>query len=76
MNFNYKVIDPAGKEVSGQIDATNSDLAVSSLQRRGFIVVSVLPDNQKKSSPKKLFFFRQGSDEGCGDYVATAVRAF
>jgi len=57
MNFNYKVIDPAGKEVTGQIDATNSDLAVSSLQRRGFIVVSVLPDNQKNLLQKSFSFF-------------------
>ncbi len=57
MNFNYKVIDPTGKEVSGQIDAVNSDLAVSSLQRRGFIVVSVLPDNQKNILQKSFSFF-------------------
>ena len=57
MNFNYKVIDPAGREVTGQIDATNSDLAVSSLQRRGFIVVSVLPDNQKNLLQKNFSFF-------------------
>jgi type IV pilus assembly protein PilC len=57
MNFNYKVIDPAGREVAGQIDATNSDLAVSSLQRRGFIVVSVTPDNQKNVLQKSFSFF-------------------
>lgn len=57
MNFNYKVIDPSGREVTGQIDATTSDLAVSSLQRRGFIVVSVLPDNQKNVLQKSFSFF-------------------
>lgn len=57
MNFNYKVIDPAGREVSGQIDAVNNDTAVSSLQRRGFIVVSVTADNQKNILQKSFSFF-------------------
>ncbi len=57
MNFNYKVIDPAGREVTGQIDAVGSDAAVSSLQRRGFIVVSVAPDNQKNVFQKSFSFF-------------------
>ncbi len=57
MNFNYKVIDPSGREVSGQIDAVNSDLAVSSLQRRGFIVVSVIADTGKNVLQKNFTFF-------------------
>lgn len=57
MNFNYKVIDPSGREVTGQIDAVGSDAAVSSLQRRGFIVVSVTPDNQKNVLQKSFSFF-------------------
>jgi type IV pilus assembly protein PilC len=57
MNFNYRVIDPTGKEISGQIDAVNNDAAVSSLQRRGFIVVSVAADNQKNILQKSFSFF-------------------
>lgn len=57
MNFNYKVIDPAGREVSGQIDAASSDLAISSLQRRGFIVVSVEADTQKNILQKNFSLF-------------------
>lgn len=57
MNFNYKVIDPTGKEVSGQIDAVTNDAAVSSLQRRGFIVVSVVADSQKNILQKSFSFF-------------------
>lgn len=57
MNFNYKIIDPTGKEVAGQIDAVNSDAAVSSLQRRGFIVVSVIADSQKNILQKNFSFF-------------------
>ncbi|MDB4984354.1 MAG: Type secretion system domain, type pilus assembly protein PilC [Patescibacteria group bacterium] len=57
MNFNYKVIDQAGREVSGTIDAVSSDLAISSLQRRGFIVVSVIADSQKNILQKSFSFF-------------------
>ncbi len=57
MNFNYKVIDPAGREVTGQIDAASSDLAISSLQRRGFIVVSVTADTQKNILQKNFSLF-------------------
>ena len=49
----------SSEETRRQIDAVNSDSAVSSLQRRGFIVVSVAPDNKKnifqKSFQKKIF---------------------
>ncbi len=57
MNFNYKVIDPTGKEVVGQIDAVTNDAAVSSLQRRGFIVISVVADNQKNILQKNFSLF-------------------
>lgn len=57
MNFNYKVIDQGGREVTGQIDAVSSDLAISSLQRRGFIVVSVIADTQKNILQKSFSFF-------------------
>lgn len=57
MNFNYKVIDPSGRDITGTIDAVDSDLAVSSLQRRGFIVVSVLPANEKNVLERSFSFF-------------------
>ena len=41
MLFNYKVLTPEGSESKGQIDAASVDAAISSLQRRGFVVVSV-----------------------------------
>lgn len=43
MLFNYQVIDQAGKAQSGSIDAVNIDIAIQSLQRRGFTVSSVKP---------------------------------
>lgn len=48
MLFNYKAIDQSGAEVTGAIDAINEDVAVSALQRRGLVIVS-LEDAGKKS---------------------------
>lgn len=39
MLFTYKAITRDGEEKEGSIDAVNKDVAISSLQRRGFIIV-------------------------------------
>ncbi len=44
MLFNYKVINKEGLEKHGQIEAVNKEIAVATLQRREFVVVSVLED--------------------------------
>jgi len=49
MIFNYKVIDKSGKEVQGTIDAINKDVAISSLQRRGYIISSIKEIGESKS---------------------------
>jgi type IV pilus assembly protein PilC len=41
MIFKYKVITTEGRSQEGTIDAPNKDGAISSLQRRGFILVSI-----------------------------------
>ncbi len=57
MLFKYKIIDTEGKEQAGQIEAPDSNLAVSSLQKRGFIVISVVPEAEKTFIQKSLPFF-------------------
>jgi type IV pilus assembly protein PilC len=57
MLFNYTVLTPEGSQSKGQIDAGSMDAAISSLQRRGFVVVSVLPDVQKNFLQKKFSVF-------------------
>jgi type IV pilus assembly protein PilC len=47
MIFKYKVITQEGKSSEGTIDAPNQDGAVSSLQRRGFVVVSIAEEKEK-----------------------------
>ncbi len=49
MLFIYNAIDQTGAEKKGAIDALNMDIAVSSLQRRGLVIVSIIPADAKKS---------------------------
>lgn len=57
MLFNYTVITPEGSQSKGQIDAQNQEVAISSLQRRGFVVVTVTPDIQKNFLQKNISVF-------------------
>ena len=49
MLFKYKSIDEQGVKKEGEIDAQNRDMAISGLQARGLIVVSVSEAGMKKS---------------------------
>lgn len=57
MLFNYTVLTPEGSQSKGQIDALSADAAISSLQRRGFVVVSVTADQKKNFLQKKFSVF-------------------
>lgn len=57
MLFNYTVITPEGSQSKGQIDAQNQETAISSLQRRGFIVVSVTSVIEKNFLQKNISAF-------------------
>ncbi|MGB3922160.1 MAG: type II secretion system F family protein [Minisyncoccia bacterium] len=41
MLFKYKALENSGKETSGQIEAVSLDVAVSSLQKRGLMIVDI-----------------------------------
>jgi type II secretory pathway component PulF len=57
MLFNYTVLTPEGSQSKGQIDALSQDAAISSLQRRGFVVVNVTSDVQKNFLQKSFSVF-------------------
>lgn len=48
MLFRYKAVDDQGINKEGEIDAPNKDLAISGLQRRGFIIISIKENKQNK----------------------------
>lgn len=47
MLFTYQALDQTGAKKSGTIDALNKTVAISALQRRGLIVVSIKGDDDK-----------------------------
>ncbi len=61
MLFKYKVVDKSGATKEGQIEAINSNVAISSLQNRGFVVVSV--EEEKKSVWSDISFFERVSNK-------------
>jgi len=56
MLFTYKALDAAGKEKKGSIDAVNKDLAISALQQRGLIIVSIKAEGEGKSFLQTTLF--------------------
>jgi type IV pilus assembly protein PilC len=56
MLFNYKVLTKEGKEKKGQIESANSEIAVATLQRRDYIVVSVIAADTKNFFEASLPF--------------------
>jgi type II secretory pathway component PulF len=41
MLFNYEAVDETGAKKTGSIDAVNTDIAISSLQRRGLVLTAI-----------------------------------
>lgn len=49
MLFNYEALDQTGAPKNGSIDAVNVDIAIASLQRRGFVITSIHEMGEKGS---------------------------
>ncbi len=47
MLFNYQAVDQGGATKTGSIDAVNVDIAISSLQRRGLVITSIIEADKK-----------------------------
>jgi len=56
MLFKYKAVDEKGINKEGAIDAPNKDIAISSLQSRSLIIVSIKGETEKKSVFQFSFF--------------------
>lgn len=55
MLFKYKAVNQAGAETDGSVEAVNIDIAISSLQRRGFVITTIKPaDDAGGVSAKRL----------------------
>lgn len=58
MLFKYTALDNEGKNREGEIDAPNRDMAISALQRRELVVISIKDEAQSKSFLQISFFER------------------
>lgn len=47
MLFKYKALNESGAETEGSIEAINIDIAINSLQRRGFVITTIKPADEK-----------------------------
>jgi len=56
MLFKYKAVDDKGINKEGEIDAATRDMAISALQRRSFVVLSIVDEDKKKSLFEMSFF--------------------
>lgn len=60
MLFKYKAINQQGAETEGSIDAVTIDIAISSLQRRGFVITTIKPADQEGGMlGRDLAFFQR-----------------
>lgn len=64
MLFSYKAVDDKGADRSGTVDAVNIDVAIAALQRRGLIIASIDPVEQKLGLKTSIQLFSgiKGSD--------------
>jgi len=56
MLFKYKAVNDKGENKEGEIDASSRDSAISGLQRRGLIVISIKDEAQAKTIFQMSFF--------------------
>lgn len=64
MLFNYQAIDNTGAPKNGSIDASNVDIAISSLQRRGLVITSIHEEGENTSVlSMNLSFFDRVSNK-------------
>lgn len=57
MIFDYKAINDTGSQTKGTIDALNKEVAIASLQRRGFIILDIKEEGKKGGIWGSIEFF-------------------
>lgn len=63
MLFRYEAVDNSGNKKEGSIDAINENVAISSLQKRGFIIVSIIPADKKSLFSMDIELFQRVSNK-------------
>jgi type IV pilus assembly protein PilC len=63
MVYKYKVIDEKGEAQEGTIDAVSVDVAISSLQRKGYVISAITPLEQQSFFQTKFTFLQRVSNK-------------
>jgi len=63
MLFKYTAIDKTGNETAGSIDTINKDVAISSLQRQGLVISSIISAEEKSFFKREISFFDRVSNK-------------
>src|SRR3989338_11183711 len=63
MLFKYTAIDKIGNETAGSIDTINKDVAISSLQRQGLVISSIISAEEKSFFKREISFFDRVSNK-------------
>lgn len=63
MLFSYKAITKSGEERTGNIDAVNEDVAISSLQRRDLVIVSMRQADKVPIFERDILFLNRVSNK-------------
>jgi type IV pilus assembly protein PilC len=63
MLFKYKAVNNEGVNKEGKIDAPTRDIAISGLQRRGLVVISIKEESERKSILDLSFFEKVSKKE-------------
>jgi len=61
MLFKYQAVDSTGSKMSGVVDTTTLSAAMSAVQRRGLVIISINPEDGKEGGllNKKFSFFER-----------------
>jgi len=59
MLFNYKAVDTSGGVLTGSIDAINIEVAITSLQRRGLTISTIVPQGAGSVLTRNIGFFQR-----------------
>ena len=64
MIFKYKTIDaPGATPKEGTVEAINMEVAISALQKRGLVIVSITPEEEKSFFERNISFFDRVSNK-------------
>lgn len=63
MLYNYTATTESGEEQAGSIDAANIDIAINSLQGRGFIITNIEPADKKPFLSRSISLFDRVSNK-------------